>query len=149
MGIDNGQYIEDGDYTVDEDPSHQFTHHTKEAGSYTREIVAHEDESYYDQSRGTSYRDQISEYTNGSSRSSRGGRGVTPEIAAGPYTSSKSSAEHARSRGRAIAAASVGSRGRAIVSASVGSRGRAIVAASVDDTQSEFGWDDASASQYG
>lgn len=140
-GYEDEDYtIEDGDYTIEEDPSHQFTAYTAQANSYMRGITAGGEGSYNDQSRGGSYKDRITAYSksgrsyreltwtdHNSLRSNRGVGRAVPVIAAGPYNSSKSSVGQAANR-----------------------RGGA-GAASVDDTlsQSELGWDEASASQYG
>jgi len=155
-GYEDEDYtIEDGDYTIDEDPSHQFTAYTPGANSYTRRITAGEDRSYHDSSRGGSYRDQIAAYSQSgnsyrelagdehkSLRSNRSGKRVLPAISA--HNSSKSR--------RVLPAISEvpHNSSKSSVGQSSSRRGGAGAALVVDNlSQSELGWDEASASQYG
>lgn len=153
-GYEDEDYtIEDADYTIDEDPSHQFTAYDPGENSYTRGISAADDRSYHDSSRGGPYL-QIAAYSKSgnsyrelarddhkSLKSNRSRKRVVSSTSAVPRTSSKSSVGQSSSRRRGAGADLVDSSSR---------RGGASAALVVDNhSQSELGWDEASASQYG
>lgn len=151
-GYEDEDYtIEDADYTIDEDPSHQFTAYNPGAdydpgaNSYTRGISADDDRSYHDSSRGGPYLQIAAHSKSGNSYR---------ELAGDDHKSLKSN----RSRKRVVSPtkSSVGQsssrRGGAGAALGVSSsrRGGASAALVVDNhSQSELGWDEASASQYG
>ena len=153
-GYEDEDYtIEDADYTIDEDPSHQFTAYGSGAdsdpgaNSYTRGISADDDRSYHDSSRGGPYLQIAAHSKSGNSyrelagndhkslKSNRSRKRVVSPTSAVPRTSSKSSVGQSSSRRGAVSSSR---------------RGGASAALVVDNhSQSELGWDEASASQYG